>query len=116
MIGILSKPRVGSQFRVARHPGRGGNPPITSRTGSSVGCTTVADKCPGEGPVRIATEAPALDGRFWTDSEADAFLAHSSDRGVLDNLATRLGAITVDENRLRKLMELARTRGFEFDD
>jgi hypothetical protein len=64
----------------------------------------------------VATEAPALGGRFWTDSEADAFLAHSSDRGVLDDLATRLGAITVDEGRLRQLMEVARTRGFEFDD
>ena len=63
----------------------------------------------------VATEAPALNGRFWTDSEADAFLAHSSDRGVLDNLAARLGAITVDESRLRQVMELARTHGFEFD-
>jgi immunity protein 51 of polymorphic toxin system len=64
----------------------------------------------------VATEAPALGGRFWTDSEADAFLAHSSDRGVLEDLATRLGAITVDEGLLRHMMEVARTRGFEFDD
>ena len=64
----------------------------------------------------VATEAPALDGRFWTDSEADAFLAHSRDRGVLEDLAIRLGAITTDENRLRQMMEVARTRGFEFDD
>jgi len=34
---------------------------------------------------------------------------------VLDDLAARLGAITVDEIRLRQVMELARTHGFEFD-
>ena len=64
----------------------------------------------------VATEAPSLDGRFWTDAEAGALLAHSSERDVLDDLATRLNAITLDENRLRQLMEVARTRGFEFDD
>jgi hypothetical protein len=64
----------------------------------------------------VTAEAPALDGRFWTDSEADAFVAHSSDRAVLDDLATRLRAIAGDESRLRRLVELARTRGFEFDD
>jgi hypothetical protein len=37
----------------------------------------------------VTIEAPALNGRFWTDSEAGAFLAHSSDRGVLDDLAAR---------------------------
>src|SRR5688500_8011961 len=50
----------------------------------------------------VATEAPALDGRFWTDSEADAFLAHSSDRTVLDDLAGRLRAIASDGSRLRQ--------------
>lgn len=64
----------------------------------------------------VATEAPALDGRFWTDSEADAFLAHSSDRVVLDDLATRLRGVTADGDRLRQLVELARSRGYEFDD
>lgn len=64
----------------------------------------------------VAAETPALQGRFWTDSEADAFLAHSSDRAVLDDLASRLRAIATDESRLRQLMELARSRGFTFDD
>ncbi|MFC6567164.1 Imm51 family immunity protein [Actinoplanes utahensis] len=64
----------------------------------------------------VAIEAPALHERFWTDSEAGAFLAHSSDRSVLDDLAARLDAIAVDENRLRHLMEAARARGFEFHD
>ena len=38
----------------------------------------------------IMTEAPALDGRFSFDSEGDAFLAYSSDRPALDDLAKRL--------------------------
>jgi hypothetical protein len=28
----------------------------------------------------VAVDAPGLEGRFWTDSEAGAFLAHSEDR------------------------------------
>jgi len=64
----------------------------------------------------VATEAPHLADRFWTDSEADAFLAHSDQRRVLDDLAERLAGIAADEHRLRQLMELAHTRGFEFDD
>lgn len=64
----------------------------------------------------VAAETPALRGRFWTDSEADAFLAHSSDRAVLDDLAKRLRAVATDEGRLRQLMELAQSRGFVFDD
>lgn len=64
----------------------------------------------------VAAEAPARQGRFWTDSEADAFLAHSSDRVVLDDLASRLRAIATDESRLRQLVELAHSRGFTFDD
>lgn len=64
----------------------------------------------------VATEAPALEGRFWTDSEADAFLAHSTDRAVLDDLSTRLAAVTDDESRLRQLVATAQTRGFIFDD
>ncbi|WP_436533875.1 Imm51 family immunity protein [Actinoplanes sp. HUAS TT8] len=64
----------------------------------------------------VATEAPALEGRFWADSESDAFLAHSEDRRVLDDLATRLGAAMTDEARLRELMTIAQGRGFRFDD
>lgn len=64
----------------------------------------------------IMTEAPALDGRFSSDSEAGAFLAYSSDRTVLDDLAARLRAVATDGNRVRQLVELAKTRGFEFDD
>ena len=64
----------------------------------------------------VATEAPALNARFWTDSESDAFLAHSHDRAVLDDLATRLRAVEADETRLRHLVAAAQSRGFRFDD
>ncbi|NYF59628.1 hypothetical protein HDA35_005459 [Micromonospora purpureochromogenes] len=62
------------------------------------------------------TEAPALDGRFLSDSEAGAFLAYSSDRTAFDDLAVRLRAVAADGNRVRQLVEFAKTRGFEFDD
>lgn len=64
----------------------------------------------------VETEAPGLRGRFWTDSEADAFLAHSGDRAVLDDLAGRLGAVASDANRLRELVTLAASRGNPLDD
>jgi hypothetical protein len=64
----------------------------------------------------VATEAPELDARFWTDSESDAFLAHSGDRTVLDDLAARLRTVAADEARLRRLMDLATSRGHAFDD
>jgi hypothetical protein len=69
-----------------------------------------------EGIVELLVATPALDGHFWTDSEASALLAHSSERAVLDDLVTRLSAIANDEKRLRALMELAHSRGFGFDD
>ena len=62
------------------------------------------------------TEAPALSGRYSTDSEAGAFLAYSGDRSALEDLAVRLRAVAADGKRVRQLVELARTRGFEFDD
>jgi hypothetical protein len=64
----------------------------------------------------VMTEAPALGGTFSTDSEADAFLAYSSDRSVLEDLAVRLRAVAADGTRVRQLVELAKTRGFEFHD
>lgn len=64
----------------------------------------------------VATEAPALDGRFWIDAEAGALLAHSSERAVLDDLAVRLRGIAADGNRLRQLVELGASRGYELDD
>ena len=64
----------------------------------------------------IMTEAPALDRRCSFDSEAGAFLAYSSDRAALDDLAIRLRAVAVDDDRVRQLVELAKSRGFEFDD
>ena len=64
----------------------------------------------------IMSEAPHLDGQFRFDSEAGAFLAYSGDRAALDDLAIRLRAFAVNGDRVRQLVELARSRGFEFDD
>jgi hypothetical protein len=64
----------------------------------------------------VTAEDPALAGRFWAESEADTFLAHSNDRAVLDDLANRLRAVAEDEDRLRQLIDLAQSRGFQFDD
>lgn len=64
----------------------------------------------------VMTEAPALNGRFFADSEAGAFLAYSSDRTALDDLAARLTAVAADGSRIRQLLDLAAARGFQFDD
>jgi hypothetical protein len=64
----------------------------------------------------VMTEAPALDGRFSTDSEAGAFRAYSRDRTALEDLAARLRAVAADGKSVRQLVELAKTRGFKFDD
>ncbi|MFI5488478.1 hypothetical protein [Micromonospora echinaurantiaca] len=41
---------------------------------------------------------------------------YSGDRIALDDLAVRLRAVPADGDRVRQLVELAKTRGFEFDD
>ncbi|MFE9958967.1 Imm51 family immunity protein [Micromonospora sp. NPDC005299] len=64
----------------------------------------------------VMTEAPTLEGRDLSDPEGGAFYATSNDRGALDDLAVLLGAVAADGNRLRHLMEYAKTSGFEFDD
>nr|WP_231934647.1 hypothetical protein [Micromonospora viridifaciens] len=61
-------------------------------------------------------EALTLEGRFLSYSEGGAFYATSNDRGALDALAVLLGAVAADGNRLRHLMEYAKTSGFEFGD
>lgn len=64
----------------------------------------------------VMSEATTLEGRFSSDPEGGAFVAYGRDRGALDDLASRLRAVASDGNRLRKLMELAASSGFEFDD
>jgi hypothetical protein len=41
---------------------------------------------------------------------------YSQDRAALDDLAQRLRAVASDESRLRALVDLAQSSGFEFDD
>lgn len=64
----------------------------------------------------VVTEAPALDGRFFSDAEAGAFLAYSNDRPALDDLAVRLHSVAADGSRVRQLVALAEARGIGFDD
>ncbi|GAB3829022.1 Imm51 family immunity protein [Dactylosporangium cerinum] len=64
----------------------------------------------------VTTEAPTLDGRFESDPEGGAFYAYSGDCAALEDLAIRLRAVAGDEQRLRELVRLAETVGFEFDD
>jgi hypothetical protein len=64
----------------------------------------------------VDTEAPHLQGRFECDPEGDMFVAHGTDRPALDELATLLTAVATNADRLRRLVVLAGTRGFEFDD
>jgi hypothetical protein len=64
----------------------------------------------------LMTEATTLEGRFSVDPEGGAFVAYSQDREALEDLAGRLRAVVTDGNRLRKLMDFAKSSGFEFDD
>lgn len=64
----------------------------------------------------VDTEAPQLQKRFDYDPEGGMFVAHGSDRPALDELATLMTAVATDAARLRRLVELAAERGFEFDD
>ena len=64
----------------------------------------------------VSTEAPALDGRFDYDPEGGMFCAHGSDRPALAELATLMGAVASDGDRVRQLIAAARVAGFEFDD
>jgi hypothetical protein len=64
----------------------------------------------------VTSEASSLKGRFSCDPEAGAFCAYSDDRAVLEDLTVRLRSVATGEDRLRHLIQLAATTGFEFDD
>ena len=64
----------------------------------------------------VASEASALAGRFSYDPEGGMFCAYGSDRGALEELATRMTAVATDAERVRRLVALAEATGFEFDD
>jgi hypothetical protein len=64
----------------------------------------------------VDTEAPHLEGRFAYDPEGDMFVAYGPDQPALDELATLMTAVATNADRLRQLVALAETRGFEFDD
>jgi hypothetical protein len=64
----------------------------------------------------VRTKAPQLDGRFGYDPEAGMFCAYGSDRAALADLGKLMAAVATDPERMRTLVELARAKGFEFDD
>jgi hypothetical protein len=70
----------------------------------------------GVAQLLVSAEAPALAGRFSYDPEGDMFCAYGSDRGALEELATRMAAVATDPDRMRQLVTAAEADGFEFDD
>lgn len=70
----------------------------------------------GVAQLLVQHEAPALDGRFGYDPEAGMFCAYGTDRAALAELGTLMAAVANDPARMRELVRLAETTGFEFDD
>lgn len=70
----------------------------------------------GVAQLLVDTEAPGLAGRFGYDPEGGTFVAYGSDRSALDELSTLMTAVASDAERMRRLVALAKERGFEFDD
>lgn len=64
----------------------------------------------------VSAEAPTLEGRFSYDPERGMFCAYGADRDALEELAVRMTAVAADADRVRQLIMLAQTNGFEFDD
>jgi hypothetical protein len=70
----------------------------------------------GVAQLLVRTQAPELGGRFEYDPEGGMFCAHGSDRPALANLGALMAAVATDGARVRKLVKLAKSAGFEFDD
>lgn len=64
----------------------------------------------------VATEAPALDGRFGYDPEAGMFCAYGKDRAALGTLGELLDAVATDADRMRSLLAAAVKAGVDLDD
>lgn len=64
----------------------------------------------------VQTQAPELDGRFEYDPEAGMFCAYGTDRKALERLGTLMAAVATDGSRVRELLKVAKSIGFEFED
>ena len=64
----------------------------------------------------VSTKAPALEGRLSYDPEAGMFCAHGEDRNALEELGRLMAAVATDQERLRRVVAQAKTKGLEFDD
>lgn len=70
----------------------------------------------GVAALLIASQAPALEGRFEYDSEGGTFVVRTADRTALDWLHAQLAAAADDTKALAGILKLAQARGFQFDD
>jgi hypothetical protein len=70
----------------------------------------------GVAQLLIRTQAPELHGRLEFDPEGGMFCAYGSDRPALAALGALMAAVATDGARVRKLVKLAKSTGFEFDD
>lgn len=70
----------------------------------------------GVAQLLVSGQAPVLQERFSYDPEAGMFCAYGQDRVALEQLGTLMAAVTTDADRMRALIELAKAKGFEFDD
>jgi Immunity protein 51 len=70
----------------------------------------------GVAQLLVNTEAPTLEGRVSYDPEGGMFCAFGRDRTALEELATRMAAVTTDSDRMRQLVAAAEADGFELDD
>ncbi|KAB1117552.1 immunity 51 family protein [Micromonospora aurantiaca] len=70
----------------------------------------------GVAEVLVSSEAPTLEGRFAYDPEAGMFCAYGTDRGALQELEALMKVVATGGERMRRLVNDAEARGFEFDD
>lgn len=70
----------------------------------------------GVAQLLVRTQAPELNGRFAYDPEAGMFCAYGNDRPALETLGALIAAVATDAARVRELLELAQSTGYQFDD
>src|SRR4051794_16542535 len=70
----------------------------------------------GVAQLLVRTKAPELAGRFGYDPEGGAFVAYGKDKDALVALSALMTDVAIDGDRMRRLIVLAKEKGFEFDD
>lgn len=70
----------------------------------------------GVATMLVRTKAPELAGRFRYDPEGGMFVAYGDDRSALEALSALMTDVATGPERMRRLIALAKEKGFEFDD